>query len=83
MESIRAAAALVAAGRCVYCVPSSCIAALPGTTWRPLTESASRYPWSVVWRTGGSSGHVRAVVSCAQAMSAQLGWLAAACEAVH
>ena len=38
VESIRAAADLVAAGRCLYCVPSSCIAALPGTIWRPLTE---------------------------------------------
>ena len=41
VESIRAAADLVAAGRCLYCVPSSCIAALPGTIWRPLTEPAS------------------------------------------
>ena len=47
VESIRAAADLVAQGRCLYCVPSSCIAALPGTTWRPLTEPASCYPWSV------------------------------------
>ena len=38
VESIRAAADLVAQGRCLYCVPSSCIAALPGTIWRPLTE---------------------------------------------
>jgi hypothetical protein len=38
VESIRAAADLIAVGRCLYCIPSSCIAALPGTTWRPLTE---------------------------------------------
>jgi len=75
VESIRAAAALVAQGRCLSCVPSSCIAALPGTTWRPLTEPASDYPWSVLWREGDDSGHVRAVVSCAQAMSKRLGWL--------
>jgi DNA-binding transcriptional LysR family regulator len=75
VESIRAAADLVAQGRCLYCVPSSCIAALPGTTWRPLTEPASYYPWSVLWRAADDSGHVRAVVSCAQAMSKQLGWL--------
>ena len=43
-----AAADLVAAGRCLYCVPSSCIAALPGTIWRPLVERASDYPWSVL-----------------------------------
>jgi DNA-binding transcriptional LysR family regulator len=83
VESIRAAADLVAQGRCLYCVPSSCIAALPGTVWRPLTEPASSYPWSVMWRAADNSGHVRAVVSCAQAMSQQLGWLAAADQAAH
>jgi DNA-binding transcriptional LysR family regulator len=75
VESIRAAADLVAAGRCLYCVPSSCIAALPGTIWRPLTEPASDYPWSVLWRAADDSGHVQAVVSCAKAMSKRLGWL--------
>jgi DNA-binding transcriptional LysR family regulator len=78
VESIRAAADLVAQGRCLYCVPSSCISALPGTTWRPLTEPTSCYPWSVLWRAADDSGHVRAVVSCAQAMSRRLGWLTAA-----
>jgi DNA-binding transcriptional LysR family regulator len=80
VESIRAAADLVAQGRCLYCVPSSCIAALLGTIWRPLTEPASCYPWSVLWRASDDSGHVRAVVSCAQAMSKRLGWLPAASE---
>jgi DNA-binding transcriptional LysR family regulator len=75
VESIRAAADLVAQGRSLYCVPSSCIAALPGTTWRPLTEPATYYPGSVLWRAADDSGHVRAVVSCAQAMSKRLGWL--------
>jgi DNA-binding transcriptional LysR family regulator len=77
VESIRAAADLVAQGRCLYCVPSSCISALPGTIWRPLTDPASYYPWSVLWRASDDSGHVRAVVSCAGAMSQRLGWLAA------
>jgi DNA-binding transcriptional LysR family regulator len=75
VESIRAAADLVAQGRCLYCVPSSCISALPGTIWRPLTEPASYYPWSVLWRAAGDSDHVRAIVSCARAMSERLGWL--------
>ena len=83
VESIRAAADLVAAGRCLYCVPSSCIAALPGTTWRPLAGPASDYPWSVLWRAADDSGHVRAVVSCAQAMSKRLGWLTAASQTAH
>jgi len=75
VESIRAAADLVAKGRCLYCVPSSCIAALPGTIWRPLTEPASYYPWSVLWRADNVSEHVRAIVSCARNMSSRLGWL--------
>jgi DNA-binding transcriptional LysR family regulator len=78
VESVRAAADLVAQGRCLYCVPSSCISALPGTIWRPLTEPASCYPWSVLWRAAEVSDHVRAVVSCARAMSHRLGWLTAA-----
>jgi len=78
VESIHAAADLVAWGRCLYCVPSSCIAALPGTTWRPLTGPASYYPWSVLWRATETSCQVHAVVSCARAMSQRLGWLAAA-----
>src|SRR3984893_6299658 len=78
VESIRAAADLVAQGRCLYCVPSSCIAALPGTTWRPLTDPASYYPWSVPLHAAHGSGHVRAGVSCAQAMSKRLGWLSTA-----
>ena len=83
VESIRAAAYLVAQGRCLYCVPSSCISALPGTIWRPLTDPASYYPWSVLWRAAETSGHVRAVVSCAQAMSKRLGWLVAADPVAH
>jgi DNA-binding transcriptional LysR family regulator len=78
VESIRAAADLVAQGRCLYCVPSSCIAALPGTIWRPLTEPASYYPWSVLWRADNVSAHVRAIVSCARSMSSRLGWLVTA-----
>ncbi len=49
VESIRAAADLVAQGRCLYCVRSSCISALPGTIWRPLIEPAYCYPRSVLW----------------------------------
>jgi DNA-binding transcriptional LysR family regulator len=83
VESIRAAADLVAQGRCLYCVPSSCISALPGTTWRPLTEPASYYPWSVLWRATEVSDHVHAVVSCARAMSRRLSWLVSPEQTVH
>jgi DNA-binding transcriptional LysR family regulator len=81
VESIRAAADLVAQGRCLYCVPSSCIGALPGTTWRPLTEPASYYPWSVLWRASEDSDHVAAIVDSARTMSQRLGWLAATDQA--
>jgi DNA-binding transcriptional LysR family regulator len=77
VESIRAAADLVAGGRCLYCVPSSCISALPGTIWRPLVEPASHYPWSILWRASDASAHVRAIIGCARAMSQRLGWLTA------
>jgi hypothetical protein len=56
-------------------VPSSCISALPATIWRPLTEPASYYPWSVLWRAGDDSDHVRAIVACARTMSEKLRWL--------
>jgi DNA-binding transcriptional LysR family regulator len=78
VESVRAAADLVAQGRCLYCVPSSCIAALPGTIWRALTEPESRYPWSIMWRAADVSEQVRAIVGCARAMSQRLGWVPAA-----
>ncbi|MFC7219445.1 LysR family transcriptional regulator [Streptomyces polyrhachis] len=76
VESIRAAADLVAQGRCLYCVPASCISTFPGTLWRPLIEPASYYPWSVLWRAGDDSPYVAAIVACARTMSARLGWLA-------
>jgi DNA-binding transcriptional LysR family regulator len=75
VESIRAAADLVAQGRCLYCVPSSCISALPGIMWRPLIEPVSYYPWSILWRAADDSDHVRTIVTCARAMSQRLGWL--------
>jgi DNA-binding transcriptional LysR family regulator len=78
VDSIRAASTLVAQGRCLYCVPSSCISALPGTIWRPLSEPASFYPWSILWRATDDSDQVRAVVACARNMSERLGWLPAA-----
>jgi len=74
--SIRAAADLVARGRCLYCVPSS-ITALHGAIWRPLIEPESRYPWSVLWRAEDVSEPVRAIVDCTRAMSQRLGWLPA------
>jgi DNA-binding transcriptional LysR family regulator len=75
VESIRAAVDLVAQGRCALCVPASCVAAVPGIVWRPLIAPVSHYPWSVLWRAGDPSEHVRALVACARTLSQELGWL--------
>jgi hypothetical protein len=37
----------------------------------------------VLWRAADDSGHVRAVVSSAQAMSKRLGWLTTANQTTH
>jgi DNA-binding transcriptional LysR family regulator len=75
VESIRAAVDLVAQGRCALCVPASCVAAVPGIVWRPLIAPVSHYPWSVLWRAGDPSEHVRALVACTRTLSQELGWL--------
>jgi DNA-binding transcriptional LysR family regulator len=75
VESIRASLDLVAQRRCVLCAPSSCVSPPTGIVWKPLVAPPSRYPWSVLWRAGDSSQHVRALVRCARALSQRLGWL--------
>ena len=75
VESIRAAADLVAQGRCVVCVPASCVSATAGIVWRPLTEPVSCYPWSVLWRAGDRSEQVRALAEGARQLSDEMGWL--------
>jgi DNA-binding transcriptional LysR family regulator len=75
VESIRASIDLVAQRRCVLCVPSSCASPPTGMVWKPLVAPPSRYPWSVLWRAGDSSEHVRALVGCARVLSRRLGWL--------
>jgi len=75
VASIRAAADLVLQGRCVVCVPASCVSVVAGIEWRPLIEPVSLYPWSLLWRIGDDSEHVRAVAAAARRLSRQLGWL--------
>ena len=75
VHSVQGATDLVAQGRCLVCVPSSCTCAYPGIVWKPLTQPTSRYPWSVLWRASDSSEHVRAVVDYARTLSRELGWL--------
>jgi DNA-binding transcriptional LysR family regulator len=75
VESIRAAVDLVVQRRCVLCAPSSCVSLPPGIVWRPLVAPPSHYPWSVLWRAGDASEHVRALLRCARVLSRRLGWL--------
>src|SRR5688572_6008155 len=75
VESIRAAADLVVQRRCVLCAPSSCVSPQTGIVWKPLVAPPSRYPWSVLWRAGDTSEHVRALIGSARALSRRLGWL--------
>lgn len=75
VESIRASLDLVVGQQCVLCAPSSCVSPPTGIVWKPLVAPPSRYPWSVLWRVGDSSQHVRALVRCARTLSQQLGWL--------
>lgn len=75
VDSIRATADLVRQGRCVACAPASCLPTAAGIVWRPLVEPASRYPWSVLWRTTDTSEFVRALVSAARQLAATRGWL--------
>jgi DNA-binding transcriptional LysR family regulator len=76
VQSMQAAAELVAQGRCVVSVPSSCAQAThPGLVWKPLVEPVSLYPWSLLWRAADQSEHVHAVRACTRALSDDLGWL--------
>ncbi|MGR6919946.1 LysR family transcriptional regulator [[Actinomadura] parvosata] len=76
VQSSRAAADLVLQHRCVSCVPSSFRTSnRPGTTWRPLTEPATHYPWSLLWHQDNPSSHIAAVIDSARHLAERLGWL--------
>jgi DNA-binding transcriptional LysR family regulator len=81
VESLRAAADLVAQGRCVVCAPASCRSAAPRIVWRPLVEPAPHYPWSLLWRAGDRYEQVGWVVAAARRLSRELGWLRPADQA--
>jgi DNA-binding transcriptional LysR family regulator len=80
VQSLRAAAHLVARGLCVACVPASCLPVAAGVLWRPLVEPECRHPWSVLWRSGDCSEYVRAVVAAASRLSREFGWLRSSAE---
>ncbi|TDD12529.1 LysR family transcriptional regulator [Nonomuraea deserti] len=76
VQSSRAAADLVLQHRCVYCVPSSFRTSnRPGTTWRPLTEPATQYPWSLLWHDANPSPHIATVINSARRLAERLDWL--------
>jgi DNA-binding transcriptional LysR family regulator len=79
VQTWRAAADLVAQGRCVLCVPASTAAPASGPelTWRPLGPSVPRYPWSILWRAQHPSRYALELVRTARELSAELHW----CEA--
>ena len=82
VESTRAAADLVLQHRCVHCIPSSSRTSnRPGTTWRPLSEPVTHYPWSLLWREANPSGHLAAVIDSARRLAERLGWLRSGGEA--
>jgi DNA-binding transcriptional LysR family regulator len=82
VQSIRAAAHLVARGFCVACVPASCLPASAGTQWRPLVEPESWYPWSLLWRPGHHSEYVNAVIATARRLSREFCWLQSSADVV-
>jgi DNA-binding transcriptional LysR family regulator len=81
VHSIRGAADLIDQGRCLACVPASYASEHPGIVWKPLSEPAALYPWSVLWRADDDSEHVRAVVGAARSLAAELNWLKPAGQA--
>jgi DNA-binding transcriptional LysR family regulator len=82
VQSIRAAAHLVALGQCIACVPASCLPAATNILWRPLVEPSSRYPWSLLWRSDDRSEYVHAVVAAARRLSQESGWVERPSEAL-
>jgi DNA-binding transcriptional LysR family regulator len=78
VQSMQAAAALVAEGSCVASTPSSCIRTFPGVVWRPLVDPVARYPWSLLWRAGDRSEYVQAVRARTREFARGQGWLAPA-----
>ncbi|MEV0354083.1 LysR substrate-binding domain-containing protein [Nonomuraea sp. NPDC050680] len=76
VESSRAAADLVLQHRCVHCVPSSFRSSnRPGTTWRPLSDPATHYPWSLLWHDANPSPHIAIVIDIARRLAERLDWL--------
>jgi DNA-binding transcriptional LysR family regulator len=75
VQSLQAAAALVAYGSCVVATPSSCTRAFPGVAWKPLVDPVAWYPWSLLWRADDRTEYVQVVRSCAEELARAEGWI--------
>ncbi|MFC6704593.1 LysR family transcriptional regulator [Flexivirga alba] len=75
VQSIRAAAYLVAEDDCAAVVPRSCDLLMPGLRWVQFSPPIL-YPWFLLSRSGDSRWAVRSVHESAHGLAAKLGWLA-------
>ena len=75
VQSMCAAAQLVAHGCCVVCMPHSCRLRWPNTRWVHLVDPVPLYPWSLLWRAGALTESVDALLACAREVSRKLGWI--------
>jgi DNA-binding transcriptional LysR family regulator len=77
VQSMCAAAQLVARGNCAAWVPKSCRLRWPGTCWVPLVDPEPQHAWALLWRGDNESEHLNAVLDCARELSRARGWTAA------
>jgi DNA-binding transcriptional LysR family regulator len=75
VQSMCAAAQMVAHGCCVVCAPCSCRLRWPNTRWVPLVDPVPRYPWSLLWRARTPTEPVDMLLACAREVSGKLGWI--------
>jgi DNA-binding transcriptional LysR family regulator len=74
VQSMCAAAQIVARRNCAAWVPQSCRLRWPGTCWVPLVDPQPLYAWSLLWRADNQSEHLNAVLDCVRELSRTRGW---------
>jgi DNA-binding transcriptional LysR family regulator len=74
VQSMCAAAQLVARGGCAAWAPQSCGVRWPGTCWVPLVDPVPQYAWFLFWRADNQSEHLEAVLNYARELSRVRGW---------
>lgn len=80
VQSMCAAAQLVARGSCAAWAPRSCGLSWPGTRWVPIVDPVPQYEWSLFWRADNETPYVGAVLDCARELSATRAWMRRASE---